>query len=116
MKEQFKNSILEYIKSKGFELDNSQDEVYETYIKTITVPGQLSTMIINGRQMQQQGPPITLKYICDIWGFGSIDDNEFLEIGFIVYHTDEIVTNFIDCFYLDEFEFFKEIFNKIFNR
>ena len=110
-KDQFKNEVINYITSIGF-TNNENDQ--DLYIRTLQAQGRVMTMTINGQTIQQQEPPIIVNCICDIWGFGSIDDKEFLEVGFKFQQNDEITINYIECFYLDEIDFFKHILHTMF--
>ena len=110
-KDQFVTCITNYITSIGF-INDEKDQ--DLYIKTFTINGRSMTMNINGQTIQQQEPPVTIKCVCDIWGFGRIDDKEFLEVGFKFQQNDETTISYIECFYLDEFEFFKHILHTMF--
>ena len=110
-KDQFIASITDYITSVGFINDENDQDLY---VRTVHAQGRTMTMTINGQIVQQQEPPIVINCVCDFWGFGSIDDKEFLEVGFKLKENGETTINYIECFYLDELEFFKHILHTMF--
>ena len=110
-KDQFMTEVINYITSVGFINDENDKDLY---IRTFSAQGRAMTMTINGQTVQQHAPIVVIKQVCDLWGFGSIDDKEFLEVGFKLKENDETTINYIECFYLDEIEFFKEILHAIF--
>ena len=115
MREEWIENIQEHILSYGFQ--ETDDGRYEI-VSVVQQPGQ--TISINGRVMQQEGKKIEIKHLVTLMGDGWIsnegdsDKEDFTQIKFESYQDDKLVLEYEEAIYWDDINYFKNIFNRIF--
>jgi hypothetical protein len=115
LKQEFYISVESQLESLGFIKTN---DTYESIINH-QLPGQ--QISINGQTMQYPGKTIELKNTIKLYSDGCISDNDgsneigFTQICFTMNQDGEKIREHCECFYWNEFPYFINIFNQIFN-
>ena len=80
-------------------------------------PGQRQTIIINGQQSVQQGPPNKVNFLIEVVGDGSMKDEKkeepFVQIHFEVKVNNHVNADFEETFYYDDIELLSNIINQM---
>lgn len=108
MKETFINNLNKTLS----DFTKCTDTIYTKEIQK-HLPGQI--MIINNQQIQQPGQTINLKFKFEIFGDGSVDDEECIIIHFSIYQNGENkIRELFDSFYYNEIDRFNETFKQFY--
>lgn len=109
-KEDFLDNLYNLLTTKGLERKADSD----IWVKEYEVRQGGSIVNINGQQFQQPGELITIKYMLEILGEGSVNEVPFSQINFRVQHGDDIMIDMDECIYYEEITLVEHIINQIF--